>query len=67
MNVWVVVIIATAIWGLVTIISKIVDGVVSTKNARLEFEKEYLTQMISDLEEIKARLDAHGINREPGA
>lgn len=46
-----------ATWGVVAIIRAIVDGVVATKKARMEVEREYLAQMLSDLEEIKARLD----------
>ena len=60
---WVMVVVVSAIWGLVAIVSKIVDGAVKTKQARIELERDYLAQMVADLEEIKSRLD-HYESRE---
>jgi hypothetical protein len=50
-------IIIFGIWAVQSIITRIVDGVVKTKQARMDLERDYLAQMVSDLEEIKARLD----------
>ncbi len=54
---WIMVIVVSAIWGLVAIVSKIVDGAVKTKQSRIELERDYLAQMVADLEEIKSRID----------
>jgi len=54
---WITGIVIFSIWAVQSIINKIVDGVVKTKQARMELERDYLAQMIADLEEIKARID----------
>ena len=62
--IWITAIVCTGIWSLQAIVSKIVDGVVKTKQARMDLERDYLTQMVADLEEIKARLDQREQTRE---
>ena len=59
-------IIVCAIWALQAIIAKIVDGVVKTKQSRMELERDYLAQMVADLEEIKARLDEKEARQNAG-
>jgi hypothetical protein len=54
---WIMIIVVSAIWGFVAIVSKIVDGAVKTKQSRIELERDYLAQMVADLEEIKSRIE----------
>lgn len=55
---YVMIISVASIWAGVAIVRIIVDGVVKTKQARAEIEREYLGQMMAELQEIKARLEA---------
>ena len=54
---WIMIIVVTAIWAGVSIVQRIVDGIVQTKKARIELEREYLAEMMVDIEEIKRRLE----------
>jgi hypothetical protein len=54
---WIMVIVVTAIWAAVSVVQRIVDGIVQTKKARIELEREYLAEMMVDIEEIKRRLE----------
>lgn len=45
-------------WALGGIAKTIVDGVVKTKQAEMQIEREYLAQILADMQEIKQRLEA---------
>lgn len=57
-DIFIMIVVVSAIWAFVGIVHRIVDGVVKTKQARIELEREYLASMMRDLDEIKQRLDA---------
>jgi hypothetical protein len=63
--VWITVLAVSGMWCLVAITRTIVDGIVRTKQARLEFERDHLLPMMAELQEIKAHLRAE--SREPAA
>ena len=54
---WVMIISCSAMWAFVAIVRTIVDGVVRLRQQRMEIEREYLAQMMAEIEEIKQRLD----------
>lgn len=55
---WITIMAVTSVWAGVAIVRVIVDGIVRTKEARAQIEKEYLGQMMVEIQEIKARLEA---------
>ena len=61
---WIVVMVVSSVWAFVAVVRYIVDGVVRTKAARHEIEREYLAQMMAEIQEIKARLEMRERERE---
>ena len=53
---WEGIIILAVLAGLVSVINRIIDAWSNSRKARLDLEKEYLRQMVDDIEEIKQRL-----------
>jgi hypothetical protein len=54
---WMTLLAMSILWATVAIVRIIVDGIVKTRQQRTEMERECLTRVIQDLEEIKERLD----------
>ncbi len=63
-GVYLMVIIVTSIFGVVAIARIIADAIVRTKQGQQQLEREYLQQMLTDIQEIKGRLDAVTRERE---
>jgi hypothetical protein len=55
---WLMIICVVGMWAIVAIIRTIVDGVVRIRQQKAELEREVLGEMMSELAEIKQRLDA---------
>ena len=55
---WVMIIACSGMWAFVAIVKTIVDGVVRVRQQKFEVEREYLAQMMSEIAEIKERLEA---------
>ncbi|MAG58802.1 MAG: hypothetical protein CMJ83_21140 [Planctomycetes bacterium] len=54
---WIMIIAVSGMWAAVAVVRTIVEGVVKVRQQRIEMEREYLGQMMTEIEEIKARLD----------
>ncbi len=64
--VWITILSVSAMWCFVSVVRTIVDGIVRTKQARLEFEREHLVRMMSELQEIKHRIDSLPLREAEG-
>ncbi len=54
---WIMLISVSGMWACVAIIRTVVDGIVKTKQHRMDLEREYLQQMMAEITEIKQRLN----------
>ena len=54
---WIMIIAVSGMWAGVAMVRIIVEGWVKTKQEKLAVEREYLGQMMQEIEEIKQRLE----------
>ena len=54
---WMMIISCSAMWAFVAIVRIITDAIVRVRSEKNEIEREYLRQMMDEINEIKERLD----------
>lgn len=55
---WVMIIACSGMWAFVAIVKTIVDGIVRVRQEKNEIQREYLSEMMAEIAEIKDRLQA---------
>lgn len=54
---WLMVVACCGMWAFVAVVKTVVDGIVQVRQEKAQVQREYLSQMMSEIAEIKERLD----------
>ena len=55
---WVMIIACSGMWAFVAVVKTITDGIVRVRQEKNEIQREYLSQMMAEIAEIKSRLES---------
>jgi hypothetical protein len=53
---WFMIVACSAMWAFVAVVKTVVDGIVRVREEKAQIQREYLTEMMSEIAEIKERL-----------